>query len=96
MPQSIRKLAPGELVIGFMTIDGALIGELVEPDIGHEELSLSVEGLRAKLATGQVIGITIGKSPAGDVRVFGSGRFPPPYGVPLSIRLRDLARKLVE
>jgi hypothetical protein len=96
MPPSVRKLSPGEWVIGFMTLDGALIGELVALDVGHDELSLRVEGLREKLATGQAMGITIGKLQAGDIRIFGSGYFPPPQGGPLSERLRNLARKLVE
>jgi hypothetical protein len=96
MPQAVRKLSPGEVVIGFMTVDGKLIGELAEPRIGHARLSLGMEGLLARLSSGQAVAITIGKSASGIITVFGSGAFPPPGGKPLSQELKDRARRLVE
>jgi hypothetical protein len=96
MPQAVRKLTPGQVVIGFMTLDGQLIGELVQPEVGHDELSLRALGLRAKLASGHAVGITIGKSPEGEIRVFGSGYFPPPGGARLGEALQNAARRLVE
>jgi hypothetical protein len=96
MSQAVRKLAPGEVVIGFIRPDGTLIGEWADASIGHDAHSYTVAGLRSQLAGGQAIAVTIGKSAAGKIRVFGSGAFPPPGGGPLSRGLRDLASKLVE
>jgi hypothetical protein len=96
MPQDVRKLALGEVIIGFMTPDGKLIGEFAEARVGHEALSLRTEGLRAKLASGQAVAITLGKSATGAITVFGSGAFVPPGGKPLSEELKDRARRLVE
>jgi len=96
MPPSVRKLAPEEVVIGFISPNGELIGELVDFSIGHEAHSYTVFGLRSKLATGHAIGITIGKSRTGDIKVIGSAAFLPPGGRVLSDALCDLAKRLVE
>ena len=84
MPQAVRKLTPGEVVIGFVRPDGSLIGDLADAAVGHDNHSYSVSGLRAQLAAGQAIAVTVGKSAAGVIQVFGSGAFPPPGGVPLT------------
>lgn len=96
MSQAVRKLTPGEVVIGFIRPDGSLIGELVSVAISHEAHSYSVSGLRDKLITGQAIAVTIGKTLKGEIQVFGSGMFPPPGGRKLSHQLRMLAGRLVE
>ena len=96
MSQAVRKLSPGEVVIGFIHPEGTLIGELVDAQIGHEELSYRAESLRSKLASGLAIAITIGKRDDGTVKVLGSGAFPPLGGGPLSNTLRNLAATLVE
>lgn len=96
MATARRKLNPGETVIGFVRPDGSLIGLLSDPSIGHDALSYSYPGLRAQLNGGQAIAITIGKGLEGTIRVFGSGCFPPPGGVPLSESFKALVAKLVE
>ena len=96
MPKAVRKLTPGDVVIGFIRPDGELIGHLVDAAIGHDVHSYTIPGLRSKLATGQAIAVTIGKTTSGVIKVFGSGAFPPPGGGALSQALRDLASQLVE
>jgi len=96
MSQAVRKLTPGEVVIGFINPNGELVGELVDVAVGHEAHSYSVSGLRARLSSGRVIAVTIGKSSSGEIRVFGSGMFPPPGGGRLNPALCELASRLVE
>jgi hypothetical protein len=95
MPPAARKLSPGEVVIGFVEPDGTLIGELASAAVGHDAHSYSVPGLRSRLASGQAIAVTIAKSMSGEIRVFGSGAFPPPGGI-LSSSLKAIASHLVE
>jgi hypothetical protein len=92
----VRVLQPGEVVIGFIRLDGRLIGSLADASLGHDALSYTIPGVRAQLAMGQAVAVTIGKSTTGVIKVFGSGAFPPPGGVPLSKILRDLASQLVQ
>ncbi len=96
MSQAVRQLTPGEVVIGFIRLDGELIGELVDAAIGHDVHSYSVPGLRSQLASGQAIAVTIGKTSSGAIMVFGSGAFPPPGGGILTQTLKDLASQLVK
>jgi hypothetical protein len=96
MSQAVRKLSPGEVVIGFIRPGGELIGELTDAAIGHDAHSYSVSGLRSQLSSGQAIAVTIGKTADGVVKVFGSGAFPPPGGGPLSQTLKEHAARLVE
>jgi hypothetical protein len=96
MPQAVRKLTPGEVVIGFIRPTGELIGELADASIGHDAHSYTVPGLRSQLASGQAIAITIGKMSSGKITVFGSGAFPPPGGGSLSRSLKGHASRLVE
>jgi hypothetical protein len=96
MQPAVRKLAPGEVVIGFIRQDGSLIGEFADAAIGHDAHSYTVPGLRSQLANAQAIAVTIGKASDGTIRVFGSGAFPPPGGGPLSAALKQLAGQLVE
>jgi hypothetical protein len=78
MAHVVRKLSPGEVVIGLMTLSGKRIGELTSPDVGHDELSSRVPGLRARLAAGQAIGITLMKTKESAIKVFAPGYFPHP------------------
>lgn len=96
MAAARRKLNPGETVIGFVRLDGSLVGQFADPNIGHDALSYNYPGLRAQLNGGQAIAITIGKGLDGTIRVLGSGCFPPPGGVPLSASFKALVAKLVE
>jgi hypothetical protein len=96
MPSLPRQLKPGETLIGFISLDGKLIGEFASPAIGHEMLALQVPGLRSRLERGQAIGITIGKRDDGTISVFGSAAFSPTGAQPLSEALKELARRLVE
>lgn len=95
MAEGVRKLQPGDTVIGFMTRDGKLIGQFADPSLGHDALSVMTPGLRSQIQSGQAIAITVGKSKDGVIRVFGSGTFPPPGGT-LSDLFKRLAEKLVE
>jgi len=96
MSQAVRKLTPGEVVIGFIGPNGELIGELVDASIGHDTHSYTVPGLRSQLASGHATAVTIGKTSGGAIKVFGSGAFPAPGGGPLNQTVRDLASRLVE
>lgn len=90
-----RQLKTGETLIGFMSLDGKLIGEFAGPAMGHEMLALQVPGLRSRLEN-KAIGITIGKKPDGTISVFGSAAFSPIGAQPISQALKDRARRLVE
>lgn len=81
MSQPVRKLFPGEVVIGFVRPTGELIGELVDAAVGHDVHCYSVPHLRSQLARGHAIAVTIGKASDGSIKVFGAGAFPPPGGV---------------
>lgn len=79
-----------------MRPDGSLIGQFDNPRMGHDALADNYPGLRSDLKRGRAIAITIGKHADGTIHVFGSGHFPPPGGVPLSLPLKALAAQLVE
>ena len=94
MAEGMRRLNPGETVIGFMTRDGKLIGELADAKLGHAVLSDLYPHLASRLKSGDAIAITLFKMRDGTIKAFGSGTFPPPGGT-LSGYLQKFAERLV-
>jgi hypothetical protein len=44
MAASRRKLSPGETVIGFVRLDGSLVGQFADPVVGHSALASAYAG----------------------------------------------------
>jgi hypothetical protein len=88
----VTELAPGQVVGGFMTRGGELIGNLFTHG-GHADAVLSVSGLTTRLKNGSAIAFSVGKRTNGIIDVFPSGTFPVSGG--FTEAMKEMALKFV-
>ncbi len=88
----VIELATGQVVGGFMTRGGDLIGELFTSGY-HADAVHSISGLTTRLKNGSAIAFIAGKRQDGMIDVFPSGTFPAPRG--FTEAMKEIVRKFV-